>query len=366
MRLFATKAAAHPAHLLAQNERLEASLKEWMALAAVQQRVLRQIGREIGLTANYVETHAVDLSANFQKLTAAAVDQSNRVETLTAIATGLSMNGQNVSIGEVASLLEQSLATVGDKIQQLSGNAGTLVTTLDTLAQTVSSATRSVADIEKINQQTRLLLLNATIEAVRAGEAGAGFKVVADEVKTLSEETGNLSKRIRVDMSALSTGIGESCTRLKSVANVDISDSNDTRTRLGTLVEALETRDQRVGTIVSDAALAAASINRNIGAMVTGIQFQDRTNQRLQHAIDALTFMSEAVQNIHDKTHASLPDVAAREEDVLETLKDLLRRFTLGEVRDRFVAALIEGQETETSVASGSASTSASGDVELF
>lgn len=353
-------------HDAEENRQLRESLNEWIALAVVQQRVLNQIGNEIGLTSKYVEHHAVELTGNFRKLTDAALDQSNRVDVLTKIATGLSIEGQDVSIDQVASLLDASLSTVGTKVTEIASNATTLVETLALLSQTAASVTKCVVEIEKINKQTKLLALNATIEAARAGDAGAGFKVVADEVKNLSNETSNLSQRIQTHVQALSQGIEQSGKRLKSVSTISADDSNATREKLTQLVTAVRTRDEQVTPIIEDASRAAKDISQNISSLVTGIQFQDRTSQRLQHAIDALNFMREASQSLSSQTQALLPDVRIEEDRVVASMQTLLKRFTLGEVRDRFITTILEGKEPEPIEARDAATTANSGDVELF
>jgi methyl-accepting chemotaxis protein len=356
----------HDGKATPESERLRSSLNDWVALAVVQQRVLDQIGREIGLTSKYVEQHTVDLSGNFRKLTDAALDQSNRVDVLTHIATGLSIDGEDVSIDKVASLLDASLGAVGTKVTEIADNAHTLIETLKTLSDTSALVAKCVVEIEKINKQTKLLALNATIEAARAGSAGAGFKVVADEVKNLSNETSNLSQRVQGHVLALSQGIEQSGTRLKSVSKINADDSNATRAKLNQLVAAVRTRDEQVAPIIEDASRAAKDINQNISHLVTGMQFQDRTSQRLQHAIDALSFMREASEGLTKQTQTLLPDIQIEEDRVVASMQTLLKRFTLGEVRDRFISTILSGHQPDPIDAGDATSTANPGEVELF
>jgi methyl-accepting chemotaxis protein len=96
---------------------------------------------------------------------------------------------------------------------------------IESLRTAVGDITAIAAMIKSVADQTNLLALNATIEAARAGDAGRGFRVVAEEVKKLSGQTGRATERIEATITQITTetvavvaaiaGVGE---RLSAVA----------------------------------------------------------------------------------------------------------------------------------------------------
>ena len=86
-------------------------------------------------------------------------------------------------------LIERSLLDADEAVGRAHANARSALVSVADLKAAIGDIERVAGMIAAIAGQTNLLALNATIEAARAGPAGAGFRVVAEEVKALSEQT---------------------------------------------------------------------------------------------------------------------------------------------------------------------------------
>jgi len=141
--------------------------------------------------------------------------------------------------------------------------------------------------VEKIARQTNLLSLNAAIEAARAGPAGAGFSVVAGEVRRLSAESGEMGKQIGEQVRSF--GAQVSATMRDATAQSDHDrnalDVNEDRvrsviTRVDEAVESLSARAERSRAV-------SQSIRSEVESLMVAFQFQDRVNQIIDQVINA-------------------------------------------------------------------------------
>src|ERR1700761_2850448 len=182
-------------------------LRRWISFAGMQQRIIRTLVSEIQETSSVVETEADSLSSKFQRLAVSADQQTARVESLSALAIGIDVDGQVVAIDKIAGLLEETLSDVVEKILFLSKDAMSMVYALSELNANVDRVDDCMSELSKINRITNMLALNARIEAERAGSAGAAFRVVAGEVRDLSGHTQRLAVDMETELKAVTAGI---------------------------------------------------------------------------------------------------------------------------------------------------------------
>ncbi|MEC0091688.1 methyl-accepting chemotaxis protein [Paenibacillus macquariensis] len=129
----------------------------------------------------------------------------------------------NVEMGKAAREVENSselgthkLSDLLDKTHQTEDMTRALMTKVDGLKETTMSVGKVLEVLQNITKQTNILSLNATIEAARAGAAGKGFMVIADEIRQLADQSrqsiemvGEITERIMSEMNETVSALTE-------------------------------------------------------------------------------------------------------------------------------------------------------------
>ncbi|WP_051257798.1 methyl-accepting chemotaxis protein [Desulfovibrio cuneatus] len=272
----ATRESEEAKRFLAQAEearkQAESAKREGMQTAAMQ---LKNIVGSIGI----VVTQLVQLLSQSE--------EGSRLQSARVAETATAMEEMNSSVLEVARNAAtasdvsshskekalhgaQTVKTVSVLMEQLQGQSVMLRQDMETMTEHSKSITEIMSVISDIADQTNLLALNAAIEAARAGEAGRGFAVVADEVRKLAEKTMHSTTDVGQVVQAIQQSTNNSKQQVEQTASIigdvsaSVNNSGDALTEIVHLAESSADQARAIATASKQQSAASEEINHAI------------------------------------------------------------------------------------------------------
>jgi methyl-accepting chemotaxis protein len=196
-----------------------------------------------------------------------------------------------------------TLQIVGEIVQNVVANSKLgveLVEMTDGIARHAQKVRGLLTEIGAIAKQTNLLALNAAIEAARAGEAGRGFAVVADEVRDLSGRTRQFSQQINVLMETMQESVHQTERAIQRMAGQDMTFALESKQRVEDIVKAMEGQNRARRTAIDRLADGSSQVADQVTRAVTALQFQDMVSQLMEHVTERVA----ALQGVLDELAA--------------------------------------------------------------
>lgn len=263
-----------------------------------------------------VEESSIRLHRSFQGLSESAESGKNLMMGIVEQLSQKSDGSEEVTLkafaNEVGVILDDYVKLfidISEKSVQAVHNIQDMVSHLDGMFGLIN-------DIRGIADQTNLLALNAAIEAARAGEAGRGFAVVADEVRKLSQDSNNLNEEIRLKAETAKETVTNVEKVVGDIASLDMNIAIDAKGHLDAMLKQLERVNEQVANSIERSAHIGDEINQEVGRAIQALQSADSVAQLASQISETTSYVNSTLgkfesavlgrRDLHESLNAGL------------------------------------------------------------
>ncbi|MDR2604597.1 MAG: methyl-accepting chemotaxis protein [Desulfovibrio sp.] len=286
-------------------------------------RTIQSVADQASGISSRVAAAAEELSSQVEEVSRGAVTQRTLVDS-----TASAMSEMNSTVLEVArnagQASEQSNLTrdkarngaqlvnqVVSSINHVNSVASTLQSNMKELGSQAESIGGVMNVISDIADQTNLLALNAAIEAARAGEAGRGFAVVADEVRKLSEKTMSATQEV-----------GSSISAIQHSAKTNMQEVDSAVTSIGEATTLANSSGEALKEIVD---LAAAN-SIVVTSIATAAEEQSSTSEEINSSIEEINRIVTETADATVQSSAAVQELSQMAQELNQVMEQLIKR----------------------------------------
>ena len=232
-----------------------------------------------------------------------------------------------MSIQKFSSEIKVVLQYLIDLLTNASQRSTQTVSKIDEMVGQIESIFHLLEDVKGIADQTNLLALNAAIEAARAGEAGRGFAVVADEVRKLSLNSNVLNEQIRKQAEQARVTVDQVRHIVSETATKDMEHAVSSQNKVGHMLGDLEEMNDGISSKLGDVSGMISEIEVSVSNAVRSLQFEDIVRQLVEQVMSHLGNLNDFTSEISEFIKESQMNPAQSEDEHKQRVEEFRARI---------------------------------------
>ena len=273
---------------LAVENKLKQAIDKYISgLESCMEQEIKAFQEELSQVKTVVADAVITMSGSFNGLHETTSEQSELVHSLVnSLAEDNASESEGLNFAKFAQETDNVLKFFIDNLLKVSQQSMEMVAVINDVEEHMALVEKLLTDVQGIADQTNLLALNAAIEAARAGEAGRGFAVVADEVRNLSRNSDKFSEEIRVVVNDSKSNIAQAQALVEQMASKDMNIAITSKANIDNMMAQIGEMNDAMATNIVSISTMTDQIESNVGHAVRGLQFEDMSRQMVEHLTD--------------------------------------------------------------------------------